>query len=159
MGISGTMVAKNDRYLVLADSAEFLFALALEDVVETMRPQPVRPVAGLPKFVAGAAMIRGVTIPVLNLSQLWTGNEACAPGRFVAVQAGERRVVIAVESVVGIRRLAPELFSELPPLLRGADAEAVAALGEADSQILLILESARLLPDELWHAMDAGEME
>lgn len=158
MDINVTMAAKNGRYLILADSTEFLFALALEDVVEIMRPQPVRPVAGLPKFVAGASMIRGATTPVLNLSQLWTGNEACVPGRFVAVQAGERRVVIAVESVVGVRSIAPELFSELPPLLRGADAEAVAALGEADSQILLILESARLLPDEIWHAMDARGM-
>jgi chemotaxis signal transduction protein len=60
---------------------------------------------------------------------------------------GERRVALAVAQVLGIRTLDS---GPLPPLLR---ADALLAIGTLDSELLLVLNSARLIPDEAWEAL------
>jgi chemotaxis signal transduction protein len=53
-----------------------------------------------------------------------------------------------VEAVLGIRTLEPAQLAALPPLWQGADAPAVTALATLDRELLLVLEAARLLPDD-----------
>jgi hypothetical protein len=38
----------------------------------------------------------------------------------------------------------------VPPLLATAASEAVAALATLDSELLVVLRAARILPDEVW---------
>lgn len=138
---------------LLCRAAQRFCALPLDAVVETMRPLPVAPVAGAPVFVSGIAIVRGVGLPVVNTAAL-LGSPESAPGRFVTVRVDEaRHVAFAVEAVVGVRRLAPESFSALPPLLAGAGAELVSAIGTLDSELLVVLNRARVVPDEVWSAL------
>jgi purine-binding chemotaxis protein CheW len=131
-----------------------LYALPLAHVVETLRPLPVEPLAGAPAFVRGLCVIRGVPRPVVDATGLLGAH---APGdppaepptaRFVTVRAGAHQVALAVDAVLGVRTVPPESLHTLPPLLQEAGAEAVAAIGRLDNELLLVLRSSRLLPEE-----------
>lgn len=129
-----------------------LCALPMEHVVETMRPLPVEPVPDAPAFVMGVSVIRGATVPVVDVAALLSaGNER--PSRLVTVRAGERtgRVIALAVSAVGVAiRLSPELTAGLPPLLGEARPGLVSSIGVLDSQALMTLQSAFMLPDDLW---------
>lgn len=132
-----------------------LCALPLEHVSETMRPLPVEPVAGVPAPVAGVAIIRGAPVPVIDVACVLAGR-ASHPTRFVTVNVGARRVALAVDKVIGVRTIPTEALNELPPLLRDASTDGVAAIGTLDTQLLVVLRSARLIPEPVWSALAAG---
>ena len=77
-------------------------ALSLADVVETMRPGPIEPLAGAPEVVRGLAVIRGAPVPVVDLASLLGDGEHSVPTRFVTVRTGERNVALLVDEVMGI---------------------------------------------------------
>lgn len=132
-----------------------LCALPIERLVETMRPLPTTPFAGAPSFVLGVARIRGTAVPVVDLGALLGSQEASQATRYLALRLdGARRVALAVEAVVGLRSLTPEQLAELPPLLANADRDSVAAIGTLDAELLLSLETTRIIPDGLWPVHD-----
>jgi len=125
-----------------------------------MRPQPVRPVSGSPPFVPGAATIRGVPVPVVDAASIFTDDStdfSSPSARFITLKAGGRHVALAVDEVLGVRRIDSSTFSDLPPLLSTAKEHAVSSIAVLDGQFLMILESGKLLPDARWAAID-GEM-
>lgn len=136
-------------------------ALPLPSVVETLRPLPTEPVAGMPAFVRGVAVVRGGPTPVIDLAALLSGG-AFAPdpevARFVTLRVGERRVALAVAAVLGVGGLDESTLHSLPPLLGAACGEFVEALGAHDAQLLLVLRAARLLPEEVWRALAQPEL-
>jgi purine-binding chemotaxis protein CheW len=132
-----------------------LCALPLKHVVETLRALPIEPVAGAPPFVLGLAVIRGAPMPVVDSGRL-LGTDGSRAERFVIVVAGNRRVALAVDHVVGVRAVAPESLVALPPLLNAAESDVIAAIGLLDSELLLVLRNTRLLPDEAVHVVQAA---
>jgi purine-binding chemotaxis protein CheW len=133
-----------------------LCALPIENVLEIMRPLPIERLAGVPRFVRGLAVIRGAPMPVIDASCLLGGVET-TPSRFVTMKAGERLVALAVDSVLGIRSIPAGSLRELPPVFRDAATGVVSAIGALDAQLLLVLQSARLVPDDLWASLGVGE--
>jgi purine-binding chemotaxis protein CheW len=126
-------------------------AIPLHHISETMRPLPVEPLAGTPRFVRGASVIRGAPTPVVDLGALLErGENGHACGRFVTVKAGVRRVALAVDAVVGVRSLDSARLEELPPLLRDADADLIEAIATSDMQLLVVLRTGRIVPDQVW---------
>ncbi len=130
-------------------------ALPIAAVVETMRPLPLQRVDSAPAIVAGLAMIRGVPTPVIDTARLLGTAATTETGRFVTVAVGERRVALAVTSVVGLRAVAAEQLRALPPLLAGAETGAVSAIGALDRELLLLLRDARLVPETVFTATPA----
>ena len=90
-------------------------------------------------------MMRGSAAPVVDAAQCVLGRPG-EPTRFVAVRAGERRIALAVDAVLGTIELADDRASELPGLLSGASA-AVAATAALDQTFLLLLQAGRMLPE------------
>jgi purine-binding chemotaxis protein CheW len=134
-----------------------LCAIPLGHVVEIMRPLPVEAISGVPEMVKGAAIIRGTPLPVLDLAALWQGGTE-PPRRFITVKAGERRLALAVTSVEGLRTLPTGVMGDIPPLLSGARANAVDALGALDSGLLMVLDASHIVPESVWTAIqNAGE--
>lgn len=130
-------------------------ALSVLDVIETMRPLPVEALAGAPSFVRGLSVVRGVPVPVVDLGALLGVAEPASPDRFVTLRTGRRHVALAVEAVLGVRRLSESALRELPPLLGGASAEAVSAVGTLDGQLLFVLSTARIVPESVWAVLDS----
>jgi purine-binding chemotaxis protein CheW len=131
-------------------------ALALEHVIETMRPLPIQPVVDAPAHVLGLSIIRGRPVPVVDLGALLGSGGAddvlaSAHARFVTVRAGgARHVALAVQSVIGVRNLVSSNVHELPPLVAASSSASVAALGVLDRELVAVLDTVRVLPEDVW---------
>jgi purine-binding chemotaxis protein CheW len=131
-------------------------AVPLLHVVETMRPLAVEPIAGMPAFVRGVSLIRGLPTPVVDLGVV-LGALGGVAERLVTLRLGERQVALAVDAVLGVRDLDLSTVQELPPLLRGAQKDIIDAIGMLDDEILMVLRAGWELPDEVWQALAAQE--
>ena len=120
-----------------------------------MRPLPVEPIVGVPSFVKGLAIVRGIPTPVIDAASL-LGGDASRPTRFVTVKTGTRRVVVAVDAVVGIVEIPPDAVDMLPPLFQSHGLDAFSAIGVLDANLLLVLQSTRLVPDDVWATIRSG---
>jgi purine-binding chemotaxis protein CheW len=133
-------------------------AFPLHQVAETLRPLPIKPVAGTPGFVRGVSVIRGTPTPVVDLKALLENSDnSPSYGRFVTLKLDDRRVAIGVDSVVGLRHLDSAQLGDLPPLLRDVSADLVESFGTRDAELLLVLRAAHIVPDEVWATLAAAE--
>jgi purine-binding chemotaxis protein CheW len=133
-------------------------ALPIEHVIEIMRPLPVEPVArpsGDPvlAMIDGLAMIRGVPVPVIDVRRLLgaTGGRAA---RVVVVRVRDRQLALLVDEVSGVQHIDQAQLSQLPPLLRGANRDSITAIGARDAALLVVLDAARVVPEDSWRAID-----
>jgi len=145
-----------DAGLFLICRAGPLCALPLDKVSEIMRPMPLEHIADLPPFVLGASIIRGIVVPVLSVARL-LGNShggAHSPGtaRFVSLKLGERRAALAVDEVIGIRRVEAASMRDMAPLLESIEHGTTREVTTLDSELLLVLQAAHLVPDAIWEA-------
>ena len=132
-----------------------LCALGLDEVIETMRPLEVRPLAGTPPFVRGISVLRGVPTPVIDVARL-LGNERIEPDRFVAVRTERGAVALAIGPVLGIRDVDASPTGGHPALLGGRSSRLVAGVGTIGDEPLLLLQSMRAVPDDVWEAAAAA---
>ena len=148
-----TLGNREDRSL-LCRARMLMCALPLSHVVETMRPLPIQPLGGMPTFVRGLSVIRGATVPVVDLGALLGLPTEGQPSRFVSLRTGERRVALAVEEVVGVRALSSVPLETLPPLLHRAKSRVIALVGRLDTSLLVVLQDSRIVPDWAWTSLD-----
>lgn len=134
-----------------------LCALPVETVIETMRPLPVALIAGAPAFVQGVSVIRGEPLPVVDAAALLEETEARSD-RLITLTVNGRNVALAVDSVLGVHEMSDESLHALSPLLDEAGGELISAIGTLDAELLVVLERARLVPEEVWGLMEADSM-
>jgi purine-binding chemotaxis protein CheW len=143
-------------HVLIVRVGEIACALPIDHVVETMRPLPVEALGHAPGFVRGLAIIRGIATPVIDTARLL--GTAGGPGtRFVVVRVGDRRVALAVDQVIDVRRFDRAELSAMPPLVRAADAGFVTAIGTTDAALLVMLEASRAIPHETWSAIEGAD--
>jgi purine-binding chemotaxis protein CheW len=128
-----------------------LCALRLDEIIETMRPLPVQPLAGTPPFVSGISIMRGQPSPVIDVARL-LGADDTPPVRFIAVSTDRGPVAFATGPVLGIRPTVTGTDQHHTRLLGVAPARLVAAIGTVDAEPLIQLQSMRMVPDEVWAA-------
>lgn len=138
---------------LLIRSGGQLCAMPLAHVDETMRPQPIHAVAGAPHFVRGIAVIRGAPVPVVDVAPL-LGHEKSQSTRFVTLRIADRRVAFAVDDVIGVRTIDANSISKLPPLFTATSADVISAIGTLDVELLMVIRSARLVPEAVWAAIE-----
>lgn len=147
---------ENDLFLLCRIGSR-IGALAVKDVRETMRPLPIEPLTGTPPFVLGVAIVRGSAVPVIDAGRLLDPSALPSAAitspfgaRFVSLELGDRSAVLAVDAVLDVRSLGAGILAQIPPLLREAGKELLSIVGALDTQLLLVLEAARLVPDSVW---------
>ena len=133
-----------------------VYALPLAYVIETMRQLPIELLAGVPPFVRGVSIIRGIATPVVDLA-VALGSTPCSGERFVTVRAG-RQVALSVDAVLGVREIELSKMSAVPALLEGTSNELIETIGTLDGGFLSVLRSGWELPDEVWQALTAEEV-
>ncbi|WP_433292306.1 chemotaxis protein CheW [Actinoplanes sp. CA-030573] len=146
-----------------------LCALRLDEVIETMRPLEIQPLAGTPAFVLGISVLRGVPTPVIDVARLLggsgpsggngpssgngaSGGNGAKPRRYIAVRTERGAVALAVGPVIGIRNVDASATGGHPALLGTRSSRLVAGVGTVGSEPLLLLQSMRAVPDEVWEA-------
>jgi purine-binding chemotaxis protein CheW len=125
-------------------------------VQETLRPLLVRSIESAPAFVCGLSVIRGAPVLVVDLSAVIGTVRSDSITRWVTLNLGGRRLALAVESVLGIRKLEKSTLQALPPLLRDTNRDLIEAIGTLDSELLMLLQAGGILPEELWDALTKG---
>ena len=140
---------------LLCRVGDLLCALPLEHVEETMRPMPVEAIVGVPSFVLGLAVVRGIPIAVVDAGSLLCGVATHAT-RFVTVKIGSRRIALAVDAVIGVVEIPSGSLEALPMLFQDASLDMISAIGTLDADLLLMLQGTRLVPEELWALLEAG---
>jgi purine-binding chemotaxis protein CheW len=138
---------------LLCRAGTHLCAIPLEHVIEVMRLLPIAAVAGTPPYVRGLCIIRGAPVPVIDTGLL-VGNQATAPERLVTIRTGGRTVALAAQAVLGIWAVDAGMFNALPPLLRDAASETIAAIGTRDAELLFFLRTTLVVPPELLARLD-----
>lgn len=131
-----------------------LCALRLDEVIETMRPLATHPLAGTPAFVTGICIMRGVPTLVIDVARLLGGGGA-EVSRFVAVRTERGPVAFATGEIQGVRPVTTGSAGRHEALLGDAPARLIAAVGTIDAAPVLLLQSMRLVPDEVWAAAAA----
>lgn len=147
-----TLVFRADRHLV---------AIGLDHVTEVLRPLRVEPLGGLPPFVRGLCMLRGVPAPVIEVGILLRrddGVSAATPSdpnarRFVGMRTGRQPAVLAVDEVIGVRDIPLDLFYDLSSVSGPAAYEAVRGI---DDDPLLFLAAAHVVPESVWAVMESA---
>jgi purine-binding chemotaxis protein CheW len=129
-------------------------AIPVARVREVMRPLAINPLSGMPRFVLGLAVIRGTPVPVIDAGSLLNAVN-CHAGYFVTIEAGGRPVAVAVDQVIGLRTIAAEALAPLPPLLQNVADDAVEAIHALDNELLLLLDTARIIPAPLLAELSA----
>lgn len=140
--------------ILLCQAGSISCGLRLESVSETMRPLPIEPIHGMPEFVSGLSVVRGAPVPVVDLAVLLGARGQAQKGRFVVVGLDARRVALSVADVIGIRTLDAHSLAALPSLLGDARTDFVSAISSLDAQLLLVLESARIVPESVWSVLE-----
>jgi purine-binding chemotaxis protein CheW len=133
-----------------------LCALRLDEVVETMRPLDTQPLAGTPAFVLGISVLRGVPTPVIDVARLLGGERTETVRRFVTVRTERGAVALATGAVIGIRGIDTSVAGGHPALLGAWSSRLVAGVGTIGAEPLLLLQSMRTVPDEVWEAAAAA---
>lgn len=134
----------NAETFLLVDAGALRCALPLSLVREVMRPLPLRLIDGLGPAVLGAAIVRGIPLPVLSLPLL-LGQTPSAAGRFVVFSAGEKDCVLAVDAVRQIASIHGEQWRQKPRLLDRV--EFADRLAVEDHDLIASLDTARLLAE------------
>jgi purine-binding chemotaxis protein CheW len=132
--------ARHSRWM-LCRAGSRLCAVPLDVVGETMRLLPIKPLTVSRPFVLGACMLRGAPVPVVDVERLF-GESTGSPSRLLSIRVAGRQIALAVDEVLGLRAL-PD--ADLPPLLRDAADDVVAAIASLDAEFLVVLDTARLV--------------
>lgn len=125
---------------------DLLCALPLRDVVETIRPLPVQPLAGTADILLGVSVIRGQAVPVVDTARL-LGAGVERPHRFVTTRSDRGTLAFATGPVRGVLPVEPDERRPPPPMLAAAASSLVVAVGVLDSRPLLFLRGAGLMAD------------
>lgn len=133
-----------------------LCAMPLQQVIEVMRMLPIEQLSGAPHYVRGLCIIRGSPVPVIDTAAL-IGEQATRAERLVVIRTGNRTAALAVVAVIGIRAIAANASGPLPPLLKDAATEIVAAIGILDAELLFFLQATRMVSQDLLSRLDALE--
>jgi purine-binding chemotaxis protein CheW len=149
-------VTASGREVLLVRAGRWLCALPVPCVLETMREQAVRPLAGTPTFVRGLSLIRGVSTAVICLSTLLEGRASSERARLVLLRVGEGRVAVAVDAVHGLADLAELEMQALPALASEIRQQHVESIHRMDGELVVLLQTARLLPAELEQAVQVA---
>ncbi|NVD97771.1 chemotaxis protein CheW [Massilia sp. BJB1822] len=149
----------SSKSVLLCRSGQQLYALPLASVRETMRALPAEPVPAMPDCLLGVSLIRGAAVPVVDGRRLVgaAASESAPASRYVSLVLGERQVALAVDAVLGVRRLDAAMLAEVAPLLDGAETGMVQAISILDAELLMVLQASCLVPEALWDVLAQRE--
>jgi purine-binding chemotaxis protein CheW len=124
---------------------EQLYALPLTSVARVIHAVEIRHLPKAPEIIAGIINIKGQIIPVANIrNRLGLAEHEIDPDdRLIIADTGKREVAILVDTVTGIRDLAPGQQKQAKETLPFA--EHLKGVAKVDDELILIYDLEQFL--------------
>lgn len=155
VSVSPERSASNTGFLTLRAAGRHC-AIPVAAVIEVLRPLPVEPLAGVPSFLLGLALVRGQPVPVVDLGGV-LDQQLRPASRWLHLRLEQRRLALAVEAVGRVEQLAEVDWQPLPCVFDGEATAAVTQLAERDRYLLTQLNVMRLLSEPLWQRIESTQ--
>lgn len=124
-----------------------LFAAPIEAVERVLRYQIPRAVPNLPAWIGGVIEYSNRIVPVIDLRKRF--ELPAAPHsplmRLLVLNAGGEWAAVLVDAVLDVRTVQAADLVPPPPLFRGLAAEYLRGVMRRDDQLVIVLDSDRLL--------------
>lgn len=139
---------------LLCRTGERCFAFTVRHVAETMRMLPIDLISGAPASVLGVCIIRGEPVVVVDSARLFN-DVAMRCNRLVTLRTGKRIVALAAEKIIGVQSLPADRHITLAPLLQRV--ETIESITMLDRELVYVLRTARIVPDDLLVSVANGD--
>ncbi len=135
------------RQLVLFNIGSQEFGVDIMNVQEISRMVEITKVPGAPRYVEGVKKLRDRAIPIVDLRKRLNlePKEYNNNSRIVVVDIGGDIVGMAVDSVSGVLRLAPDSVETPPEGSTGIDAEYIKGVAKVEDRLLILLELSKVV--------------
>ena len=136
---------------------ELLYALPLPAVVKVIHAIEIRHLPKAPEIISGIINVKGQIIPVVDFRKRFglAAREIYPDDRLIIADSGKREVAILVDTVTGIRDLAPGQQKQAKEALPFA--EHLRGVAKIDDELILIYDLEQFLSldeeKELEHAL------
>lgn len=129
------------------------YALNIMEIKEIIKPREVTEVPRVPAFVSGVLSLRGIIIPIFDMTarlglprEPSTGKE-----RVIVVKNGEEGFCgILVDEVVQVVRIEDRFLEPPPTVLEGIDRDFVSGIGRFQGRMLILLNMEKILDITLY---------
>jgi purine-binding chemotaxis protein CheW len=124
---------------------ELLYALPLPAVVKVIHAIEIRHLPKAPEIIAGIINVKGQIIPVADIRKRFglAAHEIDPDDRLIIADTGKREVAILVDTVTGIRDLAPGQLNQARETLPFA--EYLKGIAKIDDELILIYDLEQFL--------------
>ena len=118
------------------------YGVSIMEIKEIIKPRELAEVPRAPEFVDGILSLRGVIVPVINMTRkLSLPREHVSPQeRIVIVKKEDSLAGLRVDMVTGVVRILDRLRESTPAALDGIDREYVAGIGRTGDRIIILLD-------------------
>ena len=129
------------RQLLTFSLGDEEYALDLEHIREIIKPREITDIPRVPAFILGIVSLRGVVIPVFDLScrLRLEGAETTLASRIVVCQEGERLAGLLVDSISQVVHLPTRKIEPPPNMLSGIDRDMVEGVGRHQGRMMILL--------------------
>lgn len=126
------------------------YALKIDSISEIIKVREFTDVPRTPGYILGIISLRGVVVPVFDLTaRLRLGQaEITANSRIVICRAGELVVGLLVDSISQVLQLQDDRIEPPPAILSGLDRDFMTGVGRSDGRMVILLNIVNVLEVE-----------
>ena len=124
------------------------YALALDVILELIKPRPYTDLPKAPDYVRGILSLRGEVVPVVDLRRrlrLSAAEEGSTAQRIVVCEGPQQPIGLLVDRITQVIRMPTELIEPAPLMLVEGEREFVAGVGRYQGRMLILLNPAEVL--------------
>lgn len=134
------------RQLITFEIGERCLAIDIMAIREIRAWSPASPLPNVPPHVLGVVNLRGVVLPVIDLSQRlgWGATDPSGRHVIIVVRIGEQLQGIVVDAVSDIVTLDPTLIQPVPDVGEASAAAYLEGIATTDERLIIILGLDRL---------------
>ena len=142
--MNGSLNTNTDQIVVFTLD-ELLYALPLPTVVKVIHAIEIRHLPKAPEIISGIINVKGQIIPVADIRKRFglVAHEIDPDDRLIIADTGKRQVAILVDTVTGIRDLAPRQLAVAKEMLPFA--EHIRGVAKIDDELILIYDLEQFL--------------
>ncbi len=126
------------------------YGLRIEEVQEIVRMPEITRLPQTAAFIKGVINLRGHIVPVIDMRERFKlenvdYNETT---RVIVVRIDEKLTGLIVDNVSQVIEMETSEIEDAPDIVTGRSREFIAGIGKINEQMIIIIDTAKLLTDE-----------